>query len=232
MEVARGTHLAFDLETTGVDSFRDVPVSFGFVVVDDAGRRREGGLVNPGLPIPPAATAIHAITNEMVADAPALEVATEALAARLCEAWASGAVVVGMNVAYDLTMVDALCRRFGTPSLSERAELGPVVDVLIVDRHFDRWRKGGRKLGDLCRHYAVATGDAHSALDDANASLEIFYAQLAQFAEFAALERDKVNDQLATWYREWLASFSNYLERRGERPIAPGRYEWPINGPA
>ena len=34
---------------------------------------------------------------------------------------------------------------------------------------------------------------------------------------------------LRAWYQEWLSSFSKYLEKKGESPIAPGRYEWPIH---
>ncbi len=223
--------VAFDLETTGVSSFRDAPVSYGFVQHrSDGGALSDAGYVNPGVPIPPGASAIHGITDDMVRDATVLAEAVEYVADRLASIWSSGGIVVGMNVAYDLTMVDALCRRLDLATLAARGPIGAVVDVLIVDRHVDRWRKGGRKLSDLCRHYGVELSDAHSASADAEASLEIFETQLSRFVEVAELEVDRVNETLRGWYVEWLTSFSAYLERKGERPIALGRYEWPLHG--
>jgi DNA polymerase-3 subunit epsilon len=224
-----GECVAFDLETTGVSSFRDAPVSYGFVQHVGGRIQSDAGYVNPGVPIPPGASAIHGITDEMVRDATVLAEATEYVARRLSSIWSSGGVVVGMNVAYDLTMVDALCRRLSLAPLEARGQIGAVVDVLVVDRHVDRWRKGGRKLTDLCRHYGVSLSDAHSALADAEASLEILEAQIAQFPEIAHLDVGQMNETLRGWYVEWLTSFSAYLERKGERPVAGGRFAWPLH---
>ena len=63
----------FDLEATGTNVLEDR-------IVDICVLRREpdgsetvfSSLVNPGVPIPPEATAIHHITDEMVADQPRL----------------------------------------------------------------------------------------------------------------------------------------------------------------
>src|SRR5580698_3334954 len=60
-----GEVLAFDLETTGIDRFNDVPVSYALVLV------RAGvvayswsDLIDPGREIPADATAVHGITSE------------------------------------------------------------------------------------------------------------------------------------------------------------------------
>ena len=225
--------VGFDLETTGISSFLDVPVSYGFVkherLANEVVTSSEGGFVNPGVAIPAGATAIHGINNEMVADAPLIEIATSAIADRISLIWSSGDVIVGMNVSYDLTMVDSLCRRLSMPTLIERGVIGPVLDILILDRHFDKWRKGSRKLTDLCRHYGVTLGSAHSALDDAEASLSVFDAMLNLYPAIAELPLENINETLRAWYLEWLISFSSYLEKKGEAPISAGRYEWPIH---
>lgn len=221
-------YVAFDLETTGVDPFRDVPVSFGFVSRTAHGAN-DVGLVNPGRAIPAGAAAIHGITDTMVAEAPSLEVAMKTISDRLRDVWDQGGVIVGMNVAYDLTMVDATCRRLSMPALDDAPGVGPVIDVLILDRHFDKWRKGARKLTDLCRHYGVALDGAHSAADDALASLEVYEAIARQFPEVDSISISDLNRELGSWYREWLTSFSTYLEKKGEAPIGAGRYEWPIH---
>ncbi|WP_336118257.1 3'-5' exonuclease, partial [Klebsiella pneumoniae] len=63
-----------DVETTGRDASVDRVVELGIVV----GRRGEvvaryNWLINPGMPIPAEVTAIHHITDEMVADKPRFE---------------------------------------------------------------------------------------------------------------------------------------------------------------
>jgi len=233
LQLATVGYVGFDLETTGISSFTDAPVSYGFVEhhADATGvlRVSEGGYVNPGVPIPEGASAIHGITDDMVADAPLLEATIEHIAERIAWIWNQGGVLVGMNVGYDLTMVDVLCRRLGLAALEERGPIGPVMDVLVLDRHFDKWRKGPRKLTDLCDHYGVTLGNAHSASADAEASLQVFEALVEKFPHISRIPYAKINITLRTWYQEWLSSFSRYLEGKGEAPIAVGRYDWPIH---
>jgi DNA polymerase-3 subunit epsilon len=226
-------YVGFDLEATGVSSFLDTPVSYSFVERIDDGESLvsifEGGLVNPGCDIPPGASAIHGITWEMVSDATPLADALEVIVTRLLDVWAEGGVIVGMNVGYDLTMVDSLCRRLGVVPLEHRGDVGAVMDVLVLDRHFDKWRKGSRKLTDLCRHYNVTLTSAHSAAYDAEASLGVLDTMRRRFPDIDLLDATQMNVALGSWYREWLASFSRYLEKKGEPPIPAGRYEWPIH---
>ena len=60
-----GELLAFDLETTGVDKFEDVPVSFALVWFEDHEVvRTRAELVNPEREIPEGASAIHGISTE------------------------------------------------------------------------------------------------------------------------------------------------------------------------
>lgn len=175
--------------------------------------------------IPAGAIQVHGITNEMVRSAPSLDDAVELIVDTLDDIWHHGGAVVGMNVSYDLTIVNSLCVAQGREPL----RVGPVFDVLITDRHFDRWRRGSRKLGDLCREYEVVLDDAHAALDDARATLLVLEAQLHRYPDLQTVELSTLNETLAAWYREWLSSFSEYLEKKGEAPIGPGRYAWPIH---
>jgi DNA polymerase III subunit epsilon len=226
-------YVGFDLETTGVSSFLDVPVSYSFVERVEDGSRLfsvfEGGLVNPGRAIPPGACAIHGITDDMVVDAMPVGEALEVIVKRLFDVWREGGVIVGMNVSYDLTMVDSMCRRLGLVPLQLRGNIGGVMDVLILDRHFDKWRKGSRKLIDLCGHYEVTLSNAHSAAYDAEASLVVLETMRRRFPDLDLLEGAHANVALRSWYQEWLTSFSQYLEKKGESPISAGRYEWPIH---
>ena len=61
---ATGEVLGLDFETTGVDRFNDVPVSYALVsVVDGVLVRSWSGLIDPGREIPPDATAVHGIST-------------------------------------------------------------------------------------------------------------------------------------------------------------------------
>jgi DNA polymerase-3 subunit epsilon len=103
-----------------------------------------------------------------------------------------------------------------------------VLDILVLDRHIDKWRKGGRKLTDLCAVYGVTLDDAHDACADADASLGILAAMVARAPQLASLEVGDINDTVRGWYQTWLRDFSGYLEKKGESPVNEGRYSWPI----
>jgi DNA polymerase-3 subunit epsilon len=226
--------IGFDLETTGVDPFTDVPVSFGFalrVVRADGSveSRLKEGYINPGRPIPPGATDIHGITDEMVVGATELSPAVELIARRLSEYWANGDVIVGMNVSYDLTMIDSLCQRLGLPTLAQRGEIGAVADVRVLDQHYDKWRKGKRALGDLCEHYGVSLSNAHSAVYDAEASLIVLEAIRARYSAFDQIPVSDMSATLREWYQEKLANFSEYLVKKGDAPVGAGSYAWPVH---
>jgi DNA polymerase-3 subunit epsilon len=225
--------VGFDLETTGVNPFGDLPVSYGFVEQIDSVTGvefiHESSYVNPGVAIPEAATRVHGVTNEMVANALTLGEAHETIVERLHEVWRSGGAIVGMNISYDLTMVECLGAHLASTPLSQRGTIGPVFDVLIVDRHFDKWRKGPRKLPDLCANYDVELRNAHRASDDAEAALRVLAAQRQRYTMIDTLALDGLNEHLRSWHREWLSSFSLYREKQGQSAINKGQYEWPIH---
>ncbi|HEX4161675.1 MAG TPA: exonuclease domain-containing protein, partial [Acidimicrobiales bacterium] len=61
----QGELLGLDFETTGVDRFTDVPVSYALVsVVDGIAEHSWSGLIDPAREIPPDATRVHGITTE------------------------------------------------------------------------------------------------------------------------------------------------------------------------
>ena len=60
-----GEVLGLDFETTGIDRFNDVPVSYALVsVVEGVVVRSWSGLIDPGREIPLEATAVHGISTE------------------------------------------------------------------------------------------------------------------------------------------------------------------------
>ena len=158
-----------DLETTGGS-----PASCE--ITEIGGVRYECGeltgtfqtLVNPGAPIPPFITVLTGITQAMVIEAPRLE---EALPSFL--EFIGDAVIVGHNVRFDLSFLNAAAERLGYPCLANRS-----VDTASLTRRLARTEVRNLKLGTLAAHFRSPVTPNHRALEDARATAHVFFALL------------------------------------------------------
>ncbi len=223
--------LGFDLETTGVDRFTDVPVSYalvavrgGLVVWSDA------SLVDPGREIPPGASSVHGITTERARrEGIPLGIAVRHIADAVLDSSRKGVPVVGMKLDYDLTMLDACCRRETGRGLADRGFRGPVVDALVIDRHLDRYRPGKRTLADLCSYYGVVIDHAHDASADATAAIDVVRTLCRSYPELRDLVPMELHVAQEGWHREWVASFAEWMRWKGlGSPIDDEDAAWPV----
>jgi DNA polymerase III subunit epsilon len=222
--------LGFDFETTGVDRFNDVPVSFALVTMV-AGElvATSSSLVNPVREIPAGATEVHGITSERArAEGMPLRDAIELISDAVISAGQRGVPLVGMKLDYDLTILDTQCRRFRGDGLFERGWGGPVLDAVVLDRHHDRYRKGSRTLGALCAHYGVIIENAHDAAADAVASAQVIIAQAARFRELAEADLYALHEAQISWHREWAESYDDWRLGRGMPPMDRRDFIWPV----
>jgi DNA polymerase-3 subunit epsilon len=235
--------VAFDVETTGVDVETERIVTAAVITLkpNAAGQPWEvkptTWLINPGIEIPAEATAIHGISTEQVrsngaAPVEALEEIAGQLVWRLAQRWA----LVGFNLAFDLTILDRELRRHALPPMDMRLgkRVAPCVDPYVLDKHLDPYRRGSRKLTDLCAHYGVTLDTAHDASADALAAARLAY-RIAQLAtgvstRCPAAERTDAGelDHLATlgkaelhaaqigWRAGQVASLANYFRSKGQ----------------
>jgi DNA polymerase III subunit epsilon len=224
-----GEVLGLDFETTGVDRFNDVPVSYALVsVVEGVVLRSWSGLIDPGRPVPPEATAVHGISTEQARDEgmplrDAMALVSDAVVA----ASARGAPLAGMKLDYDLTILDLagdLCGR----GLLERGWRGPVLDAGVIDRHFDPERVGRRTLVDLCSHYGIEIGKAHDASADATASIEVLFALATRYDALWECDLAQLHNDQIGWHREWTQSYDSWRLSEGLMPIDPRDYLWPV----
>ncbi len=222
--------LAFDLETTGVDRFTDVPVSYalvnvrgGVVVASDT------SLVDPGRDIPPGASAVHGITTEQarMRGVP-LGIAVRHVAGRVLDASSRGIPIVGMNLDFDLTMLDVCYRRETGRGLEDDGFCGPVLDALVIDRHVDRYRRGKRTLTDLCTCYGVVIDHAHDAAADAKAAVDVVQAMCKCYPELSARPPLELHAAQEGWHLEWRASFARWRQKAGLSPVVDEDGRWPI----
>jgi len=228
---AKGELLGFDLETTGVDRFSDLPVSYALVrMAEGVVVEIDAGLVDPGCVIPEAAVQVHGITTDQArAEGMELQQAVEHISDALLDASFSGMPVVGMNLSYDLTMVDLQYRIFTGMGLGEQGWNGPALDALTLDRHVVQKRAGKRRLESLCLEYGVELDAAHDAEADALAAIEVVMAIAQRYPEVGDTSPGDLHPLQVQWHREWATEFDGYVRGKGEKPLDPSDYVWPIS---
>lgn len=222
--------LVFDLETTGVDVEEDVPVSFSLVqyayghVVFESHQ-----IIDPGRSIPDESIAIHHITDEIAKSfgIPLVSALTQ-LREALINASELGWIVLGMNVSFDLTVVDRACKKYLGKGLLDTNYAAATLDILILDRHLDRFRKGKRRLIDLATAYSVTTSEAlHNSLVDSKVTLRVLLAMLDRYPELVELSPSNYSSSMFAYNEEWLQSFNKWRLSRGEESL-PSKV-WPID---
>jgi DNA polymerase-3 subunit epsilon len=224
-----GRMAGFDLETTGVDVETDRIVT-ACVVQCGGGHPTTPAnwLADPGIDIPDGAANVHGITTEKARaeGRPAAEV-VEQIVAALAEVILAGTPIVAMNAAYDLTLLDREARRHGIQPLTDivASDLR-VIDPRVLDKQVDQFRRGGRKLEDLCRTYKVRLDGAHTADADAIAACRVVWRLGSAHPELAALSLDDLHNSQIWWAAEQAASLQDYL--RKTRPDAVVQGAWPL----
>jgi DNA polymerase-3 subunit epsilon len=220
-----GRLCGFDLETTGVDLNHDRIVT-ACVVQCGGGQPTASAtwLADPGIEIPEQAAQVHGITTDeaRAKGRPAAEVVAEILAA-LGQVITSGIPVVAMNARFDLTILDREARRYGLDPLPDGF---PVVDPYVLDKAYDRYRRGSRKLVDLCTHYEVPIGDAHTADADAIAACRVAWRLGQRFPQLAQYEPHELHAAQKHWAADQAAGLQRYL--RKSDPTAHCPTDWPL----
>lgn len=224
--------VGFDLETTGTNVERDrivtaAVVDRGAVPVDPA-----VWVADPGVETPAGAAAIHGYSTQRAQSEgrPAREVVGE-LVAQLASYVEDGVPVVAMNATFDFTVLDRAARRCGiTPLVDLVGDRLRVVDPWVLDRRFDRYRRGGRSLEDLCAYYGVVLEGAHEASADARAAVDVVRAIIALEPRLARADIDFLHTRQVGWARALGAGRAAYFARTpGKEHRAAGvLLDWPV----
>jgi DNA polymerase-3 subunit epsilon len=224
-----------DLETTGINVGTDKIIEIAIVKFlpgsDQPLKKRK--LINPGRPIPEAASAVHGITDEMVKDAPTFEKVADELRQFLdnCD-------LAGYN-----------SNRFDIPMLMEE----------FMRIRLDFFKTDGRKLLDVQKIFHMMEqrtlsaaykfycdknlDNAHSAEADVDATWEVLLAQIERYPQMG----DTVDSILKFIGDEEIVDFArrfvmengvevfNFGKHKG-KPVAdvlrdePSYYDWMMKG--
>ncbi|GEQ85782.1 DNA polymerase III subunit epsilon [Patiriisocius marinistellae] len=203
----------FDLETTGINIAVDRIVEISILKVFPNGNKESHTWrVNPTVPIPAATTAVHGITDEMVANEPTFN----ELAKKV----------------YDLIKDSDLggfnSNRFDIPLLAEellRAEVDfDMKKNLAIDVQTIFHKKEKRTLEAAYKFYCDKDlVDAHSAAADTNATYEVLKAQLDKYKD---LENDMPMLAEYSTHKKF-ADFAGYIgyNKQGKEMFAFGKHK-------
>jgi DNA polymerase-3 subunit epsilon len=172
-----------DFETTGLSPGSDRVLEMG-VACFEGGQLTalKNWLINPGMPVPEEARAIHNISDADLADAPPFAVVVEELRALI-----EGHLPVAYNATFDRAFLHAELDRAG------RLRSGPStppafrqdvswVDPLVWERELHKLERGHR-LVDVCARLGIPLESAHRAASDAEATGRVLLALASQMPE-------------------------------------------------
>lgn len=164
--------VGFDLETTGVDVYDDDTriVTSAFVLKTSEGTKAHELEMNPGIPIPTQASDVHGITTEKAQGFMPYLDGLNRMKQFLDWTLYEGIPIVAYNGAYDISLTRIEFERHGIPLDWDSLIL---LDPLVMDRHLEPFRKGGRKLGRVAELYGYDLTNAHEATADCLAALHI-----------------------------------------------------------
>lgn len=153
----------YDTETTGIRSEKDKIIELA--AYDPIEKRSFCTFINPQMPIPREASAIHHITDDMVAIAPTFEEAGKSFR-DFCPK--NTVLIAHNNDSFDKLFIEAEYKRSNLE--------------LPIWEYLDSLKWARRYRPDLPRHslqhlreiYGIAANNAHRALDDVMVLFEIF----------------------------------------------------------
>ena len=203
----------FDLETTGVDAAKDRIVEISMVKININGEKQvKTRRINPEMPIPAEATAVHGITDEDVKDEPTFKQIAKSLAKYI-----EGCDFGGFN-----------SNRFDLPVLVEefmRAE----VDVDFRNRKFIDvqnifHKKEQRTLVAAYKFYCDKDlENAHSAEADTLATYEVLEAQIERYGDIGSTVEELASFSTHNEMVDFAGRIS--LNEKGEEIFTFGKYK-------
>lgn len=157
------SYVVFDFETTGMNAEINRIIEIGAVkVMDNEITGTFNTLINPEQYIPRSISQLVHITNDMVADKPAIDV----ILPRFCE-FIGDLPLIAHNASFDMGFLLANCQR-------ENIDINnPVIDTLQLSRKYNK-ECAKHNLAYLTGYFDINLKNAHRAYFDALATCELY----------------------------------------------------------
>lgn len=218
----------FDTETTGLDLKTARIVTATIVELDSEGSivvDRDEWLADPEVEIPVVASNVHGITTEMArANGRNYKEVIGEILEVMRDLFERGIPVVAYNAPYDFTILYHQALELG---LEPIASPQPVIDPLVVDKTFDKFRKGKRKLEIVAEFYNVALDDAHNSKADAIAAGRVALAIMKAHSDKLPQSVIELHNSQIAWAKEIDESFAKWMIGNVDKDfkLNPG---WPL----
>lgn len=217
--------VAMDTETTGVDYERDEIVTVSFVEVgDDEKFKIKEWLLKSSVESSPEAYGKHLVDrkdqleNGLEYDKTIVEICREIVE--------DVDYLITANGAFDLTMLQSSFNRTNGEDYFDLSTV-KMIDVMVLDKYLDKYRRGNRKLTDLAKHYDINfEGIPHNSTFDSILTYAI-YMRLSETMKQEGHSIDELPRICETQYHEQRKSLAEYFDRIGKRATITTGY--PVN---
>ena len=188
-----------DVETTGVNPERDRVIEFAVQKGLEPGDYQKVWRVNPGIPIPAGASAIHKIYDADVKDEPPFKALVPAIKKIIsgCE------IIVGYNVEFDIKFLEQEFLRAGEGKLDLKGKI--IIDPLKIWRHFEP-----RRLEDAVKRFVGEEHiTAHSAVGDVEATGKVLTGMVKSFG-VSQLSWKELQNVMEPGRENWVGPTSHF----------------------
>ncbi|MBO5097511.1 MAG: PolC-type DNA polymerase III [Agathobacter sp.] len=177
------SYVVFDIETTGFSPAVNKIIEIGAVKVE-GGKivDRFSTFVNPQVPIPFRIEELTHISDDMVVDAPTIDVVLPQFL-DFCE----GCIMVAHNAEFDMSFIKKNALDLGK-------EFAPTVIDTVAMARFLLPTLNRFKLDTVAKAVGVALNNHHRAVDDAACTAEIFVKFIPMLKERGIVDLNQVNE--------------------------------------
>ena len=238
-EDAPKTICVFDVESTGTSIENDRIITCYAMIQSIKGEilEEKHWVIDPGVDVPKGASDVHGMSTEWVREhgRKDAERAIREIAGFLDEAQMRGCPIVGYNSSFDLGILDRELVRHGAVGLGTGLSMATeFFDPIIYDRAMDKYRKGGRKLMDVARHYGIPIDESrlHQAEYDVIVTARLAWLLLKKSPHTVS----ELQGLQEAWKRDWAGGLTKYFansgktEPDGSKIIVDGSFPYEVKG--
>ncbi|MDK8133001.1 MULTISPECIES: exonuclease domain-containing protein [Aerococcus] len=212
-KILKNEFFAFDIETTGLNSYSDRIVELAIIkYVNGYVADQFHTLINPGFSMPASASRINNITDELLLHAPTEDTAIK-MAYPFLEPILSGeSIICAHNASFDLSLLKAALRRNGISANIK------YIDTLSESRKLIK-DTPNHKLGTLTKHLNIVNNDPHRATGDAKACGDLLLKLIDKFSKGKTNKRKSSEGSVPTQQELEVCAFIQHTVEQDVLPI-------------
>ena len=178
-----GDYVVFDIETTGFSPIKNRIIEIGAVKVQKGEiTERFSAFVNPDVPIPFEIEKLTGINDGMVVDAPQIDV----ILPQFLE-FCKDSVLVAHNAGFDMSFIIENSARLGYETEFTYVDTVPIARILLPGQAKHTLDAVAKGLGVVLDHH-------HRAVDDAEATAQIFVKMIPMLADMGVNDLVQLNE--------------------------------------